>query len=86
MTAHSSTNMMTVGTLATSCGPSMFPYLPPSSAVQITSFLVGNCHRIFHPDSEPAKKDKLLKDLQEEDKVGEDDFEEDGQFEVEGYD
>ena len=45
--AHSDVNRMTAGTLATSCGPSIFPYLPPSNSNQLLKFLIDNCAAVF---------------------------------------
>lgn len=40
-------NQMTSGSLATSCGPSLFPYLPPSNANALLKFLIDHCSEIF---------------------------------------
>lgn len=45
--SFSEENKMTSGTLATSCAPSMFPYLPTSSAVIVMKFLIDHCAEIF---------------------------------------
>ena len=47
ITTHSDVNYMTSGIIATSCGPSLFPYLPPSNANQMTKFLIDNHTTIF---------------------------------------
>lgn len=44
---NSDVNHMTSGTLATSCGPSFFPRLPPSSANAVLKFMTDNCDKIF---------------------------------------
>ena len=38
---------MTSGTLATSCGPSFFPRLPPSNANAVIKFLIDFCDELF---------------------------------------
>ena len=40
-------NQMTSGSLATSCGPSLFPYLPPSNANALLKSLIDHCSEIF---------------------------------------
>jgi hypothetical protein len=40
-------NKMTSGTLATSCGPSFFPYLPPSPANTLLKFMIDHCTTLF---------------------------------------
>lgn len=45
--SFSEENKMSSGTLATSCAPSMFPYLPTSSAVIVMKFLIDHCAEIF---------------------------------------
>ena len=45
--SFSEENKMTSGTLATSCAPSMFPYLPTSSAVIVMKFLIDHCAEVF---------------------------------------
>ena len=47
ISSYSDINHMTSGTLATSCGPSIFPYLPPSNANAIVKFLIDHCNEIF---------------------------------------
>lgn len=44
---YSDINLMTSGTLATSCGPSFLPNLPASNANSIIKFLIDNCRHIF---------------------------------------
>ncbi len=51
ITAHSDVNHMTSGVIATSCGPSLFPYLPPSNANQMTKFLIDFHTTIFKTDT-----------------------------------
>eukprot|EP00731_Ephydatia_muelleri_P012612 Em0006g1506a len=45
---HSHKNRMTTGTLGTSMGPSLFPYLPPSTASHVLTFMVDHVTEIFN--------------------------------------
>lgn len=44
---YSEWNKMTSGTLATSCGQSFFPYLPPSPANTLLKFMIDHCETLF---------------------------------------
>ena len=44
---YSDHNSMTSGTIATSFGPSLFPYLPPSNANSLLKFLIDHTGDIF---------------------------------------
>lgn len=59
ISSHSSKNFMSSGILATSCGPSLFPYLPPSNSNQLTKFLIDNFNTIFQsgPSPPPSASD-----------------------------
>ena len=50
ITEYSEENHMTSGILATSCGPSFFPNLPPSNANASVKFLTDNCDDLFSTD------------------------------------